>query len=247
MDKILPLTCYSWEILTADVAIKHCDLSIFQHHGSGIPIQIRWFWNAENLKYPDKMYYLLKYAGKEYNAYIELDINNRTRLLWYQDLSRIFSEIVKPINNGSLPCLRFERVNQNVFEVSFIDIQDIENEINDNCESEVCEFVGTFEGKRYARYTTKYERNFLNRLNAIKIHGTKCMVCGFDFERIYGIYGKNFIEVHHIKPLYSLEKEEIINPQTDLVCLCSNCHRIIHRKRDTILSIDQLKQIIKHN
>lgn len=61
------------------------------------------------------------------------------------------------------------------------------------------------------------------------------MVCGFDFKR-YGACGKNFIEVHHVKPLYDLEKEEIIDPKTDLVCLCSNCHRIIHRKRDFIFN-----------
>lgn len=246
MDKIYPLIYHSWEILTQDVAIKHCDISVFQHHGSGIPIESRWFWGVDNLIYPDKVYYILKFAGKKYKAYIELDINNRTRLFWYQDLSHIFNELVKPEFNSFFPYLRFERTSKDVFNISFIDIQDVERGINDSCESEICETEeGRLEGKRYARYITKYERNPLNRLNAIKIHGTKCMACGFDFEKVYGNYGRNFIEVHHVKPLYDLGKEEVVNPQTDLVCLCSNCHRMIHRKKEAILSMEQLMQIIE--
>ena len=246
MDKIYPLIYHSWEILTQDVAIKHCDISVFQHHGSGIPIESRWFWGVDNLIYPDKAYYILKLAGKEYKAYIELDVNNRTRLFLYQDLSHIFNELVKPECNSFFPYLRFERTRKNVFNISFIDIQDVGRGINDSCESVICETEeGRFEGKKYARYITKYERNPLNRLNAIKIHGTKCMACGFDFEKVYGDYGRNFIEVHHVKPLYDLGKEEVVNPQTDLVCLCSNCHRMIHRKKEAILSVEQLTQIIE--
>lgn len=71
------------------------------------------------------------------------------------------------------------------------------------------------------------------------------MACGFDFEEVYGELGRNFIEVHHIKPLYSLDEEVVIDPATDLVCLCSNCHRMIHRKRDSILSLEDLIKILK--
>nr|WP_244996061.1 HNH endonuclease [Eubacterium callanderi] len=73
------------------------------------------------------------------------------------------------------------------------------------------------------------------------------MICGFDFEEKYGEYGKDFIEVHHIKPLSNMKNEEVINPETDLVCVCPNCHRMIHRKRDSVLSIEELKKIIKNN
>lgn len=243
MNKKLPINYYSWEIITQDIAIKYSDISVFKHHGSGIPKQSRWFWEVENLKYPNKAYFTINYAGGQYKAYIEIDINGSTRLFWYQDLSHLFNKVCD-LDQGVLPCLRFERIERNLFNVSFIDIKDIGNEANDNFESEVYDTAGNAEGRRLARYTTKYERNSRNRLNAIKIHGTKCKACGFDFEKVYGAYGKNFIEVHHIKPLYDLEQEEIIDPKTDLVCLCSNCHRMIHRKRDSILTIEQLKQII---
>lgn len=73
------------------------------------------------------------------------------------------------------------------------------------------------------------------------------MVCDFDFEEAYGELGKDFIEVHHMKPLYSLEEEIEINPEEDLVCLCSNCHRMIHRRRDKILTVEELKEIMEEH
>ena len=100
------------------------------------------------------------------------------------------------------------------------------------------------EGKKKEYYVSKYERNPVNRMNAIKIHGTKCMVCGFDFEAFYGKAGRNFIEVHHIKPLSDLGEEVVIDPVKDLVCVCSNCHRIIHRKKDGVYTLDEVRNML---
>ncbi len=100
------------------------------------------------------------------------------------------------------------------------------------------------EGRKILYYGTKYERSRKNREAAIRIHGTKCMVCGFDFEEKYGELGKDFVEVHHVKPLSSV-KETKIDPRTDLVCLCSNCHRMIHRTKGKVLTCEELREIIE--
>lgn len=100
------------------------------------------------------------------------------------------------------------------------------------------------EGKLIESYGTRFERDQALRRKAIEIHGTTCKVCGFNFEDYYGELGKGFIEVHHIKPMYISRKEVNVNPQTDLVPLCPNCHRMIHRKKDSPLEIDELKQLI---
>jgi predicted HNH restriction endonuclease len=100
------------------------------------------------------------------------------------------------------------------------------------------------EGKKIKFYTTKYERSKSNRDAAIKVHGTKCKVCEFDFEKKYGEIGKSFIHVHHINPLHSLEEEIVINPVTDLVPVCPNCHAMIHRRKDRVLTVEELKQCI---
>lgn len=110
---------------------------------------------------------------------------------------------------------------------------------------EVSEYTTNTEGRRVVYYTTRYERNPRNRAAAIAIHGCKCMVCGFNFEKTYGSWGKGYIEVHHIKPLYYLNEEIEINPATDLVTVCSNCHRMIHRKKNIVLSIEELKEKLR--
>lgn len=109
--------------------------------------------------------------------------------------------------------------------------------------------VNFTEGTISSRYISYYEREPKLRAAAIKIHGTKCMVsnCGFDFAKIYGERGKQFIEVHHIKPLSELVNPELINPEKDLVVVCSNCHRIIHREKNNILTIEQVDKLILQN
>jgi 5-methylcytosine-specific restriction protein A len=59
------------------------------------------------------------------------------------------------------------------------------------------------------------ERNPKLRAAAILIHGTECMVCGFDFEKVYGECGAGFIEVHHMLPVSSLKEEILVDPITD--------------------------------
>ena len=40
----------SWEIVDADTARKTCDKSFFEQNGSGVPKEICWFFNAEQLE-----------------------------------------------------------------------------------------------------------------------------------------------------------------------------------------------------
>ncbi len=68
-----------------------------------------------------------------------------------------------------------------------------------------------------------------------------CEVCGFDFEKVYGEIGKNFIEAHHIKPVSQLMPNEKTRVE-DIVLLCSNCHSMIHRKKPW-LTVDQLSTL----
>ncbi len=91
------------------------------------------------------------------------------------------------------------------------------------------------------------ERDSRLRKAAIIIHGLMCAACGFDFERKYGRLGERFIEIHHIKKLRNGEEFSIVNtsPENDLIPLCSNCHRMVHRKRNVVLSITELKETIR--
>jgi predicted HNH restriction endonuclease len=54
-----------------------------------------------------------------------------------------------------------------------------------------------------------------------------CEVCNFDF-RIYENLGEGFCEVHHLRPLS--EATSVAHTRLkDLVVVCANCHRMIHR------------------
>jgi len=70
-----------------------------------------------------------------------------------------------------------------------------------------------------------------------------CQVCGFNFEREYGERGKEFIEVHHLKPLSSYDDEHDVKLD-DLISLCSNCHSMIHLGGD-LKTPNELVQIMK--
>ncbi len=71
------------------------------------------------------------------------------------------------------------------------------------------------------------------------------MGCGFNFEKAYGEWGAGFIHVHHTKPLSNGEGERVVNPLTDMIVLCPNCHSMIHRRRNKTLSLDELLQLLK--
>ena len=100
------------------------------------------------------------------------------------------------------------------------------------------------EGRKRIVQHVSYERSRKNREMAIKIHGTVCQVCGFDFDEVYGRdYADSYIEIHHVRPLSEHEGE--VDPAKDLVPLCANCHRMAHRRRTTVTSIDELKALIE--
>lgn len=69
-----------------------------------------------------------------------------------------------------------------------------------------------------------------------------CEACNFDFQQVYGDRGNDFIEGHH-KKLVSEMKEGEKTKVEDIAMLCSNCHRMVHRK--PIISIEGLGKLIK--
>ncbi|NYS19555.1 HNH endonuclease [Streptomyces sp. SJ1-7] len=55
-----------------------------------------------------------------------------------------------------------------------------------------------------------------------------CEVCEFDFAAFYGERGVGYIECHHVIPLHVAGEGR--TKLSDLALICSNCHRMIHRK-----------------
>ena len=97
-------------------------------------------------------------------------------------------------------------------------------------QDEVENHEGLPEGAVTRILVNRYERSRINRAACIEIHGSLCQVCGFDFGKAYGQEGQGFIHVHHITPVSEIGDGYRVNPVTDLVPLCPNCHAMAHRK-----------------
>ncbi len=112
------------------------------------------------------------------------------------------------------------------------------------------------EGVKKLVETKIYERSSKLRKIAIE-HYTKnddilCDACKFSFNNFYGKQtGKGYIEIHHIKPIFKYQDEEldktIDTALKNVVPLCSNCHRMIHRDWRNPLQVNYLIEQINQN
>jgi len=87
------------------------------------------------------------------------------------------------------------------------------------------------EGQRYSVISTAVERNPAARQACVDRFGPMCISCGFDFKKVFGDAGSGLIHVHHLTELSSRSGPHSVNPITDLVPLCPNCHAMAHRRR----------------
>lgn len=74
-----------------------------------------------------------------------------------------------------------------------------------------------------------YERDATARRACIAHFGASCQVCGFDFKATYGELGSGFIQVHHTRPLSQVRSGYNVDPESDLIPVCPNCHAMLHQ------------------
>ncbi|MFO3796831.1 MAG: HNH endonuclease [Anaerolineales bacterium] len=104
------------------------------------------------------------------------------------------------------------------------------NQENDSFDDPSEEFFSTFEGREIVRQHIFRERSLKLVFEFKKgLKSFCCEICGFDFEDVYGKIGQRFIEAHHIKPLSEMDGEGKVSVN-DLIAVCSNCHRMLHRE-----------------
>lgn len=93
------------------------------------------------------------------------------------------------------------------------------------------------EGNSYQRMT-KYTKRSRKLHDAAIEHFTQngeiiCSCCNFNFKYYEPLYTCNCIEIHHIKPLFQYEDQDenstIEEAMKNLLPVCPNCHRVIHK------------------
>ena len=100
------------------------------------------------------------------------------------------------------------------------------------------------EGRVTEAKVLRRQRNRAARERCLIESGYKCYICDFNFEKVYGEIGKGFLEVHHKRPISTYDEEHEI-PQSELVALCSNCHSMVHRRKEA-MDVDELKSIVQN-
>lgn len=101
-----------------------------------------------------------------------------------------------------------------------------------------------FEGLRKIVIVNSFERNLMARKKCIKHWKAICSVCEFDFEKTYGEIGKGFIHVHHLIPISQIGETYKVDPISDLIPICPNCHSILHKKEPPF-SIEEMKKMLE--
>jgi 5-methylcytosine-specific restriction protein A len=92
---------------------------------------------------------------------------------------------------------------------------------------------------RYRERNRKLVADFKHKYR--KKHGKlECAGCDLDFANKYGAIADRLIDVHHTKPVHTLQPGDKTSPK-DLVLLCASCHRAVHAQKRW-LSIPELRK-----
>ncbi len=89
---------------------------------------------------------------------------------------------------------------------------------------------------------SRHERSRFNRAICLQHYGFVCAGCGLQMDDKYGPIGLGVIHVHHLFPLADMDGPKRIDPISDLIPLCPNCHNIVHRKNPP-LPIKELNEL----
>jgi len=100
------------------------------------------------------------------------------------------------------------------------------------------------ENRRVVRQHISRERSSVLAEERKIRDGYKCQICGMTFEKVYGAIGQEFAEAHHRIPLSRL-KGKVHTTINDLVTVCSNCHRMLHKMKGQSSDAAELRRRIR--
>ena len=109
------------------------------------------------------------------------------------------------------------------------------------------ESLSILEGRTHLVIHKRRERSPLLRREKIKRfkeqnNNLYCELCKFSFNESYPVdLSQDYIEVHHLKPLANSNMREPTKLE-DLMLVCSNCHRMIHRTKDYDNNLNKLRE-----
>lgn len=103
-----------------------------------------------------------------------------------------------------------------------------------------------FEGVERRVFRLLRSRNPTARAECIAFHGTRCACCSKRLSDIYGPIAKDYVQVHHRKPIHKARGRRAVDPKADLCPVCPNCHIVLHLRKPE-LSVEQLCAIVNRH
>lgn len=101
------------------------------------------------------------------------------------------------------------------------------------------------ENRKLVRAHFEHERDRRVAEMCKKRDDYRCRACGLKFEERYGELGRGYAEAHHVIPL-SAGSDERKTSVDDLVTLCANCHRMVHRMKGEEGDVEKLQMLMGH-
>lgn len=101
------------------------------------------------------------------------------------------------------------------------------------------------EPKKWVKAHLGRERSRYLALECKRRDHYKCRVCEMTFSAVYGKeLGDEFAEAHHVTSLAGAPKNAKTKLE-DLITVCSNCHRMLHRMDNDPSDVKRLRAIVK--
>ncbi len=261
-------TYHSWEVLNHETVIKNCDKSFFKYKGSGIPFEVLDYFNATNFLAGQKREVILRFNDHSYNAYIINNRNFRVQIRWFSDLGKIFSDLYPNTRLGLFPQLKFTKIQENIFSLSFIDTESqimqarfIDNDLNSEInEKEQQSYINKLrksqktkeqllsllsqrqnQQDRTEHYSGKRNKRDNESIALIKyLRDFKCQLCGKSILKRDGTY---YVEAAHIDAKCDNGKETLEN----ILLLCPNHHKEFDLGKREIIYRDSRSLVLKIN
>lgn len=243
----------SWVIQNDTLAAKETDKSVFDYRESGIPKDVRWYFEADELSMEEKMDITLVYDDVEYKAYIRRGASlGRTKICWYSDLGDVFDAYYE--KDGMFPVLLFERDGKARYKISFLEdvkkklIEPLDDAHSIEEKEEHAQIMDIESLKAAAQKHTK--KQLIEKVVAVKQivrdpyiaeYAKKrakgiCQLCG-DTAPFTDKKGMPYLESHHVIWLANGGEDSIENT----VALCPNCHRKMH----VVADVDDVAVLIE--
>ena len=115
---------FSWTITSETEALKQCDKSFFQYKETGIPHEIGWFFDADNLMPGDARDITILFGNSEYKAIVSNSSTGRYKINWYASLGTQFATHNR---SDAYPIVAFRKMKKDYYSVSFNDTEEKQN------------------------------------------------------------------------------------------------------------------------